>query len=206
MKLEEEKSTTKMRNQPKPRSFVTGQKRWQSDQLVKYQNISERSSSGSEKMNQEDKSTAVSEPWAPTYLILKFSPESQLPSAQELKLRFAWFGPIYDDHVHVSQDTFTCQVLFKNKRDAEAAYKSKIHHRFALAEVEGSCMQDYIQPDQVQVQVQVQAAEELEKRMLELLHRVSDTVNNIKEAFGLGYIPYHLFLHTGQGPSNSNSK
>lgn len=58
---------------------------------------------------------------------MKFSPDTALPSASELKAKFARFGPIETSGIRVSWMKSRCQVVFMNKSDAENAYDHAIN-------------------------------------------------------------------------------
>ncbi|XP_034686865.1 uncharacterized protein LOC117915395 isoform X2 [Vitis riparia] len=58
----------------------------------------------------------------PTMLMMKFPPKTTLPSIPELKARFARFGPLDHSATRVFWSSSMCQVVFKHKRDAQAAY------------------------------------------------------------------------------------
>ncbi|KAK8966125.1 hypothetical protein KSP40_PGU008194 [Platanthera guangdongensis] len=59
---------------------------------------------------------------SPTFLLMKFPPRSILPSATNLKARFARFGPLDPSATRVYWKSYTCKVLFKYKSDAQSAY------------------------------------------------------------------------------------
>ncbi|XP_022946258.1 uncharacterized protein LOC111450395 [Cucurbita moschata] len=59
----------------------------------------------------------------PTMLVMKFPPETSLPSANELKARLGRFGPIDQSGLRIFWKTSTCRVVFLYKPDAQAAYK-----------------------------------------------------------------------------------
>lgn len=58
---------------------------------------------------------------SPTFLVMKFPPRSTLPSASNLKARFARFGPLDLSGTRVSWKNYTCRVLFKHRSDAQSA-------------------------------------------------------------------------------------
>ncbi|KAF5739864.1 putative Tudor/PWWP/MBT superfamily protein [Tripterygium wilfordii] len=83
----------------------------------------------------------------PTMLVMKFPPETSLPSPAELKARFGRFGSIDQDAMRVFWRSFTCRVVFRHKLDALAAYKYAVGNkslfgnvsvRYQLREVGGS--------------------------------------------------------------------
>lgn len=59
----------------------------------------------------------------PTMLVMKFPPETSLPSINELKARFGRFGPIDQSGLRIFWKSSTCRVVFLYKPDAQAAYK-----------------------------------------------------------------------------------
>ncbi|KAG7021097.1 hypothetical protein SDJN02_17785, partial [Cucurbita argyrosperma subsp. argyrosperma] len=59
----------------------------------------------------------------PTMLVMKFPPETSLPSMNELKARLGRFGPIDQSGLRIFWKTSTCRVVFLYKPDAQAAYK-----------------------------------------------------------------------------------
>ncbi|XP_074560111.1 PWWP domain-containing protein 1-like [Curcuma longa] len=60
---------------------------------------------------------------SPTALVLKFPPQTTLPSIASLKARFARFGPLELSSFRVYWQSYTCKVVYKFKSDAEAALK-----------------------------------------------------------------------------------
>ncbi|XP_055818300.1 PWWP domain-containing protein 1-like isoform X2 [Solanum dulcamara] len=58
----------------------------------------------------------------PTMLVIKFSPQTMLPTASELKAKFACFGPFDESALHISWGSATCQIVFMYKSNAQAAY------------------------------------------------------------------------------------
>jgi len=62
----------------------------------------------------------------PTMLMIKFPPETTLPSIPELKARFARFGPMDQSGFRQFWNSSTCRVVFLHKADAQAAYKYSI--------------------------------------------------------------------------------
>ncbi|XP_058216398.1 PWWP domain-containing protein 1-like isoform X1 [Rhododendron vialii] len=59
----------------------------------------------------------------PTMLVMKFPPNTNLPSGSELKARLARFGPLDHSATRVFWQSFTCRVVFLYRADAEAAHK-----------------------------------------------------------------------------------
>ncbi|CAI8615454.1 unnamed protein product [Vicia faba] len=60
---------------------------------------------------------------SPTTLVIKFPPETSLPSVPELKARFARFGPMDQSGFRIFWKSLTCRVVFLYKADAQAAFK-----------------------------------------------------------------------------------
>lgn len=75
----------------------------------------------------------------PTMLVIKFPPQTSLPSLAELKARFARFGPIDQSGLRVFWSTFTCRVVFLRKNDAEAAYKYAVGNNSLFGNVAVRC-------------------------------------------------------------------
>ncbi|XP_058078068.1 PWWP domain-containing protein 1-like isoform X2 [Magnolia sinica] len=65
----------------------------------------------------------------PTSLVMKFTPQSSLPSIPQLKARFARFGPLEHDATRVYWKSWTCKVVFKYNSDAQAAYNHAIQNK-----------------------------------------------------------------------------
>ncbi|CAL0308561.1 unnamed protein product [Lupinus luteus] len=61
-----------------------------------------------------------------TMLVIKFPPQTSLPSLAELKARFARFGPMDQSGLRVFWKTSTCRVVFLYRADAVAAYKHSV--------------------------------------------------------------------------------
>ncbi|KAI3770686.1 hypothetical protein L6452_01827 [Arctium lappa] len=59
----------------------------------------------------------------PTMLLMKFPTGGSLPSVNELKARFARYGPMDHSGTRVFWNTFSCRVVYRHKIHAEAAYK-----------------------------------------------------------------------------------
>ncbi|PSS19653.1 PWWP domain-containing protein [Actinidia chinensis var. chinensis] len=59
----------------------------------------------------------------PTVLVMKFPPNTSLPSGSELKARLARFGPLDHSATRVFWQSFSCRVVFLHKSSAEAAYR-----------------------------------------------------------------------------------
>ncbi|KAJ9556998.1 hypothetical protein OSB04_011612 [Centaurea solstitialis] len=59
----------------------------------------------------------------PTMLVMKFPPGGSLPSINELKARFARYGPMDHSTTRVFWNTSTCRVVYRHKAHAQAAYK-----------------------------------------------------------------------------------
>ncbi|KDP23492.1 hypothetical protein JCGZ_23325 [Jatropha curcas] len=64
----------------------------------------------------------------PTMLVMKFPPQTNLPSAAQLKAKFARFGSIDQSAIRVFWQTSTCRVVFRHKLDAQAAYKYAVNN------------------------------------------------------------------------------
>lgn len=60
---------------------------------------------------------------SPTTLVIKFPPQTSLPSVAELKARFARFGPMDQSGFRIFWKSSTCRVVFLYKADAQAAFK-----------------------------------------------------------------------------------
>ncbi|KAI3810532.1 hypothetical protein L1987_20149 [Smallanthus sonchifolius] len=67
------------------------------------------------------KKTEQRAPADPTILIMKFPQGGSLPSTNELKARFARFGPMDHSATRIYWNTFACRVVYKYKAHAEAA-------------------------------------------------------------------------------------
>ncbi|GFY90591.1 Tudor/PWWP/MBT superfamily protein [Actinidia rufa] len=59
----------------------------------------------------------------PTVLVMKFPPNTSLPSGSELKARLARFGPLEHSATRVFWQSFSCRVVFLHKTSAEAAHR-----------------------------------------------------------------------------------
>ncbi|KAI9099124.1 hypothetical protein K1719_024891 [Acacia pycnantha] len=75
----------------------------------------------------------------PTMLVIKFPPQTSLPSVAELKARFARFGPIDQSGLRVFWTTSTCRVVFLRKNDAQAAYKYALGNNSLFGNVVVRC-------------------------------------------------------------------
>ncbi|XP_031274305.1 uncharacterized protein LOC116132774 [Pistacia vera] len=84
--------------------------------------------------NMQETSTRAAEP---TMIGMQFPHQSALPSVSELKARFARFGQLHSAP-HVFWKFSTCQVIFKFKSNAQAAYEYAVKNRslFGSAKVE----------------------------------------------------------------------
>ncbi|KAL5701190.1 DNA (cytosine-5-)-methyltransferase [Ranunculus cassubicifolius] len=58
----------------------------------------------------------------PAMIVMKFPPQTSLPSPAELKARFGRFGPLDQSAMRIYWKTFMCKVVFKHKSHAQAAY------------------------------------------------------------------------------------
>ncbi|KAK4737723.1 hypothetical protein R3W88_001420 [Solanum pinnatisectum] len=65
----------------------------------------------------------------PTMLVINFSPQTMLPTASELKAKFAYFGPFDESALRISWGSATCQIVFLNKCNAQAAYDYAVQSR-----------------------------------------------------------------------------
>ncbi|MFS7946160.1 putative non-specific serine/threonine protein kinase [Helianthus anomalus] len=59
----------------------------------------------------------------PTMLTIKFPQGGSLPSYNELKAKFACYGPMDHSGTHIFWNTLSCQVVFRHKAHAHAAYR-----------------------------------------------------------------------------------
>ncbi|KAB5529283.1 hypothetical protein DKX38_019364 [Salix brachista] len=71
----------------------------------------------------------------PTMLMLKFPPETSLPSAAQLKARFARFGSIDQSAIRVFWKSSQCRVVFRRKLDAQAALKYALGNKSLFGDV-----------------------------------------------------------------------
>ncbi|KAJ8623179.1 hypothetical protein MRB53_031708 [Persea americana] len=71
----------------------------------------------------------------PTALVMKFPPKTTLPSAPELKARFARYGPLDLSGMRVYWRSSTCRIVFKYKSDAQAAYNHAIRNNSLFGQV-----------------------------------------------------------------------
>ncbi|KAF9669934.1 hypothetical protein SADUNF_Sadunf13G0016300 [Salix dunnii] len=71
----------------------------------------------------------------PTMLVLKFPPETSLPSAAQLKARFARFGSIDQSAIRVFWQSSQCRVVFRRKLDAQAALKYALGNKSLFGNV-----------------------------------------------------------------------
>lgn len=62
----------------------------------------------------------------PMMLVMKFPPDTSLPSGNELRARFTRFGPLDHSGTRVFYKSSTCRVVFRYQADAHAAYKYAI--------------------------------------------------------------------------------
>ncbi|RDX97551.1 DNA mismatch repair protein Msh6, partial [Mucuna pruriens] len=75
----------------------------------------------------------------PTILMIKFPPETSLPSIPELKARFVRFGPMDQSGFRVFWNSSTCRVVFLHKADAQAAYKYSVANQSLFGSVGVRC-------------------------------------------------------------------
>ncbi|KAJ8752460.1 hypothetical protein K2173_004748 [Erythroxylum novogranatense] len=71
----------------------------------------------------------------PTMLLMKFPPQTSLPSVAELKARFARFGSMDQSAIRVFWKSSQCRVVFRHRSDAEAAYRYAVGNRFLFGNV-----------------------------------------------------------------------
>ncbi|KAJ6876766.1 hypothetical protein NC651_029694 [Populus alba x Populus x berolinensis] len=71
----------------------------------------------------------------PTMLVLRFPPETSLPSAAQLKARFARFGSIDQSAIRVFWKSSQCHVVFRRKLDAQAALKYALGNKSLFGDV-----------------------------------------------------------------------
>ena len=71
----------------------------------------------------------------PTMLVLRFPPETSLPSAAQLKARFARFGSIDQSAIRVFWKSSQCRVVFRRKLDAQAALKYALGNKSLFGDV-----------------------------------------------------------------------
>lgn len=65
----------------------------------------------------------------PTMLVIMFPSQTMLPSISDLKDKFACFGPIDEASLSIFWKSSTCQIVYRYKTDAEAAYHYAIQKR-----------------------------------------------------------------------------
>ncbi|KAJ1417123.1 PWWP domain [Sesbania bispinosa] len=75
----------------------------------------------------------------PTTLVIKFPPQTSLPSVAELKARFARFGPMDQSGFRIFWKSSTCRVVFLHKSDAQAAYKYAVANQSLFGGVGVRC-------------------------------------------------------------------
>ncbi|KAJ8619531.1 hypothetical protein MRB53_028060 [Persea americana] len=71
----------------------------------------------------------------PTALVMKFPPKTTLPSAPQLKARFARFGPLDLSGIRVFWRSSTCKVVFKYNSDAQTAYNHALQNNSLFGQV-----------------------------------------------------------------------
>lgn len=123
------KEDTTMKEQKKPRKLnsLSSERRALKHNLLNYQVIDEkeRDLPPPRKLTKhifKKKPESQINAGQPAKLVLQFPPESALPSVSELKARFARFGPFCSAPC-ISWKSSTCQIVFKWRHDAQAAYK-----------------------------------------------------------------------------------
>ncbi|XP_057476020.1 PWWP domain-containing protein 4-like [Actinidia eriantha] len=72
----------------------------------------------------------------PTMLVMKFPPQSALPSVSELKARFVRYGKLDESATRVFWKSSICQVVFRNISNAQAAYKHAVQNRTLFGNME----------------------------------------------------------------------
>ncbi|THF99252.1 hypothetical protein TEA_017089 [Camellia sinensis var. sinensis] len=75
------------------------------------------------KINDMKKTESTAKSPDPTMLVMKFPPETTLPSGSELKARLARFGPLDHSSTRIFWQSSTCRVVFIHRVDAEAAHR-----------------------------------------------------------------------------------
>ncbi|KAA8545144.1 hypothetical protein F0562_019967 [Nyssa sinensis] len=75
----------------------------------------------------------------PMMLVMKFPPQTNLPSSSELKARLARFGPLDHSGTRIFWKSSTCRVVFLHKLDAEAAYKCLMGNNSLFGNVNVRC-------------------------------------------------------------------
>ncbi|XP_060197791.1 PWWP domain-containing protein 4-like isoform X2 [Lycium barbarum] len=65
----------------------------------------------------------------PTMLVIKFPPQTMLPTASELKAKFAYFGPFDESATRILGGSATCQIVFMYKSNAQAAHDYAVESR-----------------------------------------------------------------------------
>ncbi|GMH07743.1 hypothetical protein Nepgr_009583 [Nepenthes gracilis] len=71
----------------------------------------------------------------PTHLVMKYPQGTSLPSSNELKARFARFGPMEPSGNRIFYSTNTCRVTFLYKQDAERAHQYAVGNKSVFANV-----------------------------------------------------------------------
>ncbi|KAG6773189.1 hypothetical protein POTOM_020450 [Populus tomentosa] len=71
----------------------------------------------------------------PTMLVMKFPPETSLPSAAQLKAKFARFGSIDQSAIRVFWKSSQCRVVFRRKLDAQAALRYAVGNKSLFGNV-----------------------------------------------------------------------
>ncbi|KAF8401506.1 hypothetical protein HHK36_012446 [Tetracentron sinense] len=71
----------------------------------------------------------------PTMLVMKFPPQTTLPSIPELKARFARFGPLDHSATRVFWKSSTCRIVFKHKSQAVTAYNYAVRNHSLFGNV-----------------------------------------------------------------------
>ncbi|PWA75630.1 tudor/PWWP/MBT superfamily protein [Artemisia annua] len=91
-------------------------------------------------------------PSVPTMINLKFPPGSSLPSMNELKARFARYGPMDHTATRIFWKTFTCRVVYKQKAHAQAACRFVVESNSLFGNTGVKCtIKEVDQPEPVKV-------------------------------------------------------
>ncbi|GKD89825.1 hypothetical protein Tco_1365332, partial [Tanacetum coccineum] len=98
------------------------------------------------------KRTEQRAPSVPTMINLKFPPGGSLPSMNELKARFARFGPMDHTATRIFWKSFTCRVVYKQKAHAQAAYRFVVESNSLFGNTGVKCnLKEVGEPEPVKV-------------------------------------------------------
>ncbi|KAI3694965.1 hypothetical protein L1987_77951 [Smallanthus sonchifolius] len=75
----------------------------------------------------------------PTMLMIQFPQGGSLPSYNELKARFACYGPMDHSATQIFRNTFLCRVVFRHKAHAQAAYKFVVESSSLFGNTDVKC-------------------------------------------------------------------